>query len=97
MEGAAYLVICFSFGMSTGIVGRMKGSSFWIWFLVGAVLPGIGLLAVLFYRVERDELRRACPQCGTVLKLYDQVCTRCGEDLDFPDQAIAPESASLRR
>ena len=97
MAGGAYLLICFSFGMSTGIVGKMKGSSFWIWFITGAVLPVIGLAAVLLYRTERDELRRECPNCGRILKLYDQVCTSCGTDLDFPEYAIAPESASQRR
>jgi hypothetical protein len=30
-----------------------------------------------------------------VIKLYDQVCMRCGEDLDFPETAIVPESAEL--
>jgi hypothetical protein len=95
VAGGAYLVICLSFGLSTGIIGRAKGSSFWIWFLVGAILPGIGLLAVLLSRIERDELRRECPGCGKVVKLYDQVCTRCGEDMDFPDVAIAPESTSV--
>jgi hypothetical protein len=27
-----------------------------------------------------------------VTKIYDAVCTRCGAELDFPDEAIAPES-----
>jgi hypothetical protein len=97
VAGGAYLVIAISFGLASGVVGKTKGSSFWIWFAVGAVLPVIGLVAALLYRVERDELRRECPTCGAVLKLYDQVCTRCGTDLEFPDVAIAPESASMRR
>jgi ribosomal protein S27AE len=88
----AYIVLCFFFGLAGGIVGRIKGSSFFIWFLVSATLPAIGLMAAVLYRVEREELRRQCPTCGKVLKLYDQVCTRCGEDLDFPDVAIASES-----
>lgn len=96
MAGAAYLVICFSFGLSTGIIGRMKGSSFVIWFIIGAVLPVIGLVCALLYRYERDELRRACPTCGAVVMLYDQVCVRCGTDLEFPDTALSAESASRR-
>jgi ribosomal protein S27AE len=88
----AYLVICLCFGIAGGIVGRLKGSSFFVWFLVSAVAPFVGLLAAVLYRVERDELRRQCPRCGRVLKLYDQVCTRCGEDLDFPATALVPES-----
>jgi hypothetical protein len=92
----AYLVIAFSFALAGGIVGKLKGSSFWIWFLISGLLPFIGLMAALLYRTERDELRRQCPECGKVVKLYDQLCT-CGAELYFPDTAIAPESATSRR
>ena len=40
MDGAAYVVICVSFGLAAGLVGRSKGSSFLIWFAIGAVIPG---------------------------------------------------------
>ena len=93
----AYLIIAFSFALAGGIVGKVKGSSFWIWFLVSGFLPFIGLMAALLYRVERDELRRQCPDCGKVVKLHDQLCTRCGAELYFPDVAIVPESATGRR
>jgi hypothetical protein len=89
-----YLVICLSFGLAGGLVGRIKGSSFVLWFAISALVPVIGLIAAVAYRFERDELRRQCPRCGAVLKLYDQVCMRCGEDLDFPETAILPESAA---
>jgi hypothetical protein len=93
----AYLVICLSFGLAGGIVGKIKGSSFWIWFLISAVLPFAGLLAAVLYRFETDELRRQCPGCGKVVKLHDAICTRCGTELEFPDVAVVPESAALRR
>jgi ribosomal protein S27AE len=57
----------------------------------------LGLLAAVLYRFEIDEVRRQCPRCGKVIKLHDQVCMRCGEDLDFPETAIAPESATAAR
>ncbi len=79
------LIILGSFGLATGIIGRAKGSSFFIWFLVGFVLPLLGLIAVILYRVERDEPERRCPRCGAVHKLYVQVCNVCGEDLYLPD------------
>ena len=88
----AYIVLCIFFGLAGGVVGRIKGSSFFLWFLISALLPVVGLLAAVFYRVERDEVRRQCPRCGKVLKLYDQVCMRCGLDLDFPEVALEPES-----
>jgi len=93
----AYLVICFSFGLSGGIIGKVKGSSFFLWFLISALVPVAGLLAALLYRNDRDELRRQCPRCGRIVKLHDAVCTRCGAELEFPEVAIEPESAAALR
>jgi hypothetical protein len=90
----AYLIICFFFGLAGGIVGRSKGSSFVLWFFISAIVPFLGLLAAVLYRFEQDEVRRQCPRCGKIVKLHDQVCIRCGEDMDFPDEAIVPESVA---
>jgi hypothetical protein len=87
-----YLIIAFCFGLAGGIIGKFKGSSFFLWFLISALVPFLGLFAAIAYRFERDELRRQCPRCGRVTKIYDAVCTRCGAELDFPEVAIAPES-----
>ena len=80
MAGGAYLVIALMCGIGTGMVGRSKGSSFFIWFLVGAVLPILGLIAAFAYRGEDIEPERRCPSCNTTLKLHVQVCPRCGLD-----------------
>lgn len=88
----AYIVIAASFGLAGGIIGRIKGSSFLLWFLISGLVPFFGLLAVIAYRFERDELRRQCPNCGRVTKIYDALCTRCGAELEFPDVALAPQS-----
>lgn len=84
MDGAAYVAIAISFGLAAGIIGRAKGSSFLIWFAVGAVFLIFGLIAVILYRNEAAEPERKCTSCGKVLKLYVQVCPRCGTDLDYP-------------
>jgi hypothetical protein len=91
----AYVVIAVCFGLAGGIVGRIKGSSFVLWFLISGAVPFFGLLAAVFYRFERDELRRECPRCRKVVKLHDALCTRCGTELDFPERVIAPESWQL--
>lgn len=85
--GFEYLIIAFTFGLATAIIGRAKGSSFWLWGLIGILLPPLGLIAVIFYRREKDEPERQCPTCGKAVKLYVQVCPRCGTDLFLPDPA----------
>ena len=87
MEGVEYLVIAFFFGLATGIIGKGKGSSFFIWFAdrrrPAAARPGRGDPLP----GEKDEPERQCPRCRKALKLYVQVCPRCGEDLYLPDPA----------
>jgi hypothetical protein len=94
MQGLGLLVILFFFGLAGGVVARMKGSSFAIWFLVSFCAPFIGLMAAVCYRRDDEELRRQCPRCHKVLKLHDAVCMRCGEELDFPEVALASERAT---
>ena len=81
MAAMAYVIIALCFGLSGGIIGRIKGSSFVLWFLISAIVPLFGLLAAIAYRFESEELRRACPRCGRVTKIYDALCTRCGQEL----------------
>jgi hypothetical protein len=97
MAGMGYVVIAVAFGLAGGIVGRIKGSSFWLWFLISGLVPVLGLLTAIFYRWEDRELRRQCPGCGRVVKLYDAICTRCGTELEFPESAVASEAAMRER
>jgi hypothetical protein len=79
-------VVLFFFGLSAGVIGKIKGSSFLIWFAVGLVLPGLGTLAAVLYRYEQTEPMRTCPECGRLQPLANQVCTGCGRDLEFPEE-----------
>src|SRR5579884_1066136 len=97
MAGAGYVLICLCFGLAGGAVGRAKGSSFLLWFLISALVPVLGLLTAVFYRWEDRELRRRCPGCGRVVKLYDAVCMRCGTELEFPEVAVASEAMMRQR
>lgn len=75
------LAILFFCALAAAVVGKIKGSSFLLWFLIGFCLPVVGVIAALLYRWERDEPTRPCQRCGRRVKLYDQVCMTCGEDL----------------
>jgi hypothetical protein len=93
----AYVFIALCFAFAGGIVGRIKGSSFFVWFLISGSVPVIGLAAALLYRWDRNELRRECPGCGRVVKLHDALCTHCGTELEFPEVAIASEADVAER
>ncbi len=97
MGGMGLVVIMLFFGLAGGIVGRLKGSSFWVWFLISGTIPFVGLLTAVFWRLENEELRRQCPGCGRVVKLHDAVCMKCGTELEFPDVAIVSEAATHRQ
>jgi membrane protein implicated in regulation of membrane protease activity len=92
-----YIVFALWMGVAAGVVGKIKGSSFFIWFMIGAVLPVLGVLAAVFYRSDRDELRRQCPGCGRIVMLHDAICTRCGFELEFPDTAVESWAAAKAR
>lgn len=89
MAGGAYIAIAFFFGLAGGVVGRLKGSSFALWFLIAAIVPVLGLGAAVLYRYETEEPARPCPRCGKTVKLHDALCTRCGQELN-PGYAEEP-------
>lgn len=86
------LVILFFFGLSAGGIAKVKGSSFILWFLIGFCLPFFGTLAALLMRNEREVDLRECEECGNVVAIHDQVCNRCGRDLDYvePERDLEP-------
>ena len=83
-----YFVFFFFCGLSAGTIGRIKGSSFFIWFLIGFCLPLLGTIVALLWRWEKDEPMRRCEECGATLAVYDQVCMNCGKDLEFPNEVF---------
>jgi hypothetical protein len=84
----SYLVIAFFFGLAGAWVARSKGNSWWVWFLISATVPGVGLVAAVLYRSEGEEPRRQCPTCGRICMLHDALCTRCGTELEWPEEGL---------
>ena len=82
----AYLVIAFFFGLAGGVVGKIKGSSFFLWFLISAhpAVHRAGRRRALPRRVRRAA--PPLPGCGKVVQLHDALCTRCGTELEFPER-----------
>jgi hypothetical protein len=84
----AFILFSTAMALIGGFAGRAKGSSFFLWALVCAIPPYVGLLAVALYRDERQEPKGMCPGCGKVVPLYQAICTRCGTELEHPDAAL---------
>ena len=79
-----------------GGVAVSKGRSFFAWFLLGAILPVVSLLALiavpnLNHERERKRLARAnaaaerdtkvCPACAERIKKAAKFCRYCGADV----------------
>jgi len=92
-----YLTLCLVFGVATALVARARGTSWVLWGLIGAIFPVLGLVGVLLFRRETEELRRPCPSCDRVCMIYEALCTRCGAELDFPEVAIESQADAARR
>jgi len=99
MGGGGYglILILVCFGLAGGYIGRIKGGSFTMWFLVSFCVPFIGLATAVFYRYDNRELRRECPRCHRIVMLHDAVCMRCGTELEFPEVAIASQARAISR
>jgi hypothetical protein len=95
-SGLGLIVILFFFGLAGGIVGRIKGSGFTVWFLISFCVPFIGLITAVLWRRDSEELRRECPRCFRIVMLHDAVCMHCGTELAFPDVAISPHARVAR-
>lgn len=89
-----YVLACVVSAVWAGFIGRRKGSSFFIWFMIGGIVPFLGVILAALYRYETDEPQRQCPTCGKILPLHDTLCTRCGTDLDFPEVVFEPSGAA---
>ena len=82
MAGGALVAMMVACGLAGGIIGRIKGSSFLLWFAICCVPPFVGLIAAVLYRYETEEPETECPRCGKTVKLYEALCTRCGQELN---------------
>ena len=88
LRAVELVFIALGFALAGGAIGRIKGSSFWLWFAICAIPPFFPqLLVAVLYRNEGAVPKRQCPTCGKVVAIHDALCTRCGSELDFPDDA----------
>jgi len=95
--GVIFGAVCLISGAAGGYIGPRKASSFFVWFVISAVIPVLGPTGAACFRRETEEALRICPGCGAAVKIYDSMCMSCGSDLEFPDESeIIEPTAALR-
>ena len=67
-----------------------------LWFLISAILPVFGLIALMLYRSERDEPRRQCPGCGQDREDPRRAVHPLRHRARVPEVVIPPEAALPR-
>jgi hypothetical protein len=70
------LILALVFAAATAKVASDKGTSPALWFVVGALLPGIALIVALFLEEHRSS--KTCPDCARRLTPEAAVCVFCG-------------------
>ncbi|MEI6447070.1 MAG: hypothetical protein WCO96_04210 [Actinomycetes bacterium] len=88
MAGGAYLVLALFCGLGGALIAHAKGNPRFIWFLIAFLLPFAGLIAALVARSEASEPLRRCDLCGKPMPVSETLCTRCGTDLDYPEELL---------
>src|SRR3954454_20650737 len=96
MNGMGLVVICFFCGLSAGIIGRWKGSSFWLWFAIGFFIPILGTIAALLWRYEDDEAYRECGNCVHVMPPDRRVCNLCGTHPECYQEVLSTRGYDYR-
>ena len=84
------VVTAIALGLTTGAIAQSKGYSFVGYFILGSLLPIIGVLLAIGLHpnttaIERQQLAsggsRRCPFCAEVIRAEAKVCRYCGREL----------------
>jgi hypothetical protein len=75
----AYSILALIFAVATAKAASDKGVSPALWFVAGALLPGVALVVVLF--LEEYHSFKTCPNCARRVNPEARVCRFCSYEL----------------
>ena len=75
----AYSILALIFAVATAKAASNKGRSPALWFVAGALLPGVALVVALF--LEEYRPFKTCPNCARRVNPDARVCRFCGYEL----------------
>ena len=71
-------ILGFFFAAATAKAASDKGASARLWFVVGLILPGLGLVIALL--LDAQPLTKECPRCVRPVEHSALVCGYCGHE-----------------
>ena len=81
----AYSILALIFAVATAKAASNKGRNPAVWFIAGALLPGIALIVALF--LEEYPSFKMCPNCKRRVNPEARVCGFCGYEF-FDDDDL---------
>jgi hypothetical protein len=75
----AYSILALIFAVATAKAASNKRRSPALWFVAGALLPGIALIVALF--LEEYRSFKTCPDCARQVNPEARVCRFCSYEL----------------
>lgn len=96
MELVWGVLIVFALGLTAGSIAQSKGKSFAVYFLLGALIPIVGVILAIALPPNREEIERrelavgnqkTCPFCAELIRSEASVCRFCGRDLPVGQRA----------
>ena len=79
------LILDLVFAVATAKAASNKGRSPALWFVAGALLPGVALIVALF--LEEYPSFKPCPTCKRRVNIEARVCGLCGYEF-FDDDDL---------
>jgi hypothetical protein len=73
--GILALILALVFALATANAAKDKGRSPALWFVAGALLPGVALVVALF--LEERHSFKTCPNCTRRVNPEARVCEFC--------------------
>jgi hypothetical protein len=81
-------------GLLPAFIAHSRGHNFVLWWMLGAALFPLALIAAFFLKRDLAHSKRKCPHCAETIRAEATTCRFCGRDVQ--SLADPPGKAEMR-